>query len=390
MASIPTAQGHRQVRVKAPLLLVHYMPWFEAKPFDGAWGWHWTMNRFKPDEEVAGRRQIASHYYPLIGPYASDDPAVLEYHTLLMKVAGIDGVVVDWYGRTSYFDYGIIHLNTEKLAPFLRKTGLKFAVCYEDQSVAQMIKGNALPVPDPTAYARDLFRWLGASWFRDPDYARVDGRPLFVVFGPQYFKDEAWSALFEGISPRPLYLSLHNRRGPADGAFDWPLPAPDRGLKAVDEFYAKSKDWPIAMPVVFPRFHDIYREAGVHELYGSIEDNGGKTFTTLLKRAMESKAPVVQIATWNDWGEGTNVEPSVEFGYRDLEAIQAARRKALGTAFSYSAADLRIPLEIYQLRKRAKIDSGATSELGLAAAALIRGDVTAARAVVRRLGAKPQ
>jgi hypothetical protein len=33
------------------------------------------------------------------------------------------------------------------------------------------------------------------------------------------------------------------------------------------------------------------------------------------------KPSIIQIATWNDWGEGTVVEPSREFGYRDLELV---------------------------------------------------------------------
>ena len=58
-----------------PLILVHYMPWYEAKPVSGAWGWHWTMNHFDPERsDATGRREIASHYYPLIGPYDSADP----------------------------------------------------------------------------------------------------------------------------------------------------------------------------------------------------------------------------------------------------------------------------------------------------------------------------
>lgn len=34
---------------------------------------------------------------------------------------------------------------------------------------------------------------------------------------------------------------------------------------------------------------------------------------------------MVQIATWNDWGEGTGIEPTVEFGNRDLLTIQRLR-----------------------------------------------------------------
>src|SRR5882724_7312978 len=59
-------------------VLVYYMPWFVAKPYSDSWGWHWTMNHFNPDTINAfGERQIASWYYPLIGPYDSADTGVL-------------------------------------------------------------------------------------------------------------------------------------------------------------------------------------------------------------------------------------------------------------------------------------------------------------------------
>src|SRR5689334_4515096 len=79
-------------------------------------GWHWTMGRFDPERiGPEGRREIASHSYPLVGPYDSADPDVLEYHTLLMKVAGIDGVVADWYGSEDFNDYAAIHRRTALL-----------------------------------------------------------------------------------------------------------------------------------------------------------------------------------------------------------------------------------------------------------------------------------
>jgi hypothetical protein len=47
-----------------PQFLVHYMPWFESKPFSGAWGWHWRMSRFDPERSAPdGRRDVASHYF---------------------------------------------------------------------------------------------------------------------------------------------------------------------------------------------------------------------------------------------------------------------------------------------------------------------------------------
>ena len=78
------------------LILAHYMRWFESKPISGQWGWYWTMNHFDPEViDRSGRRSIASHDYPMVGPYDSADPDLLEYHTLLRKVAGVDGVIAE-------------------------------------------------------------------------------------------------------------------------------------------------------------------------------------------------------------------------------------------------------------------------------------------------------
>ncbi|MFH1184757.1 MAG: hypothetical protein V1755_06915 [Chloroflexota bacterium] len=99
-------------------VLVHYMPWYASKPVSGHWGWHWTMDHFNPDRVAEnGPREVASHYYPLIGPYDSSDPHALECHVLLMKLAGIDGAIIDWYGTKDYHDYAAIHRNAERISP---------------------------------------------------------------------------------------------------------------------------------------------------------------------------------------------------------------------------------------------------------------------------------
>jgi hypothetical protein len=120
-------------------ILVHYLPWYEAKPNSPHWGWHWTMNHFDPDRVVDGKPAIASHYHPLIGPYDSGDAAVLEYHLLLMKLAGIDGVIVDWYGTSVLLDYPMIHRRTGALFLSAAELGLEVGICYEDQEIPKLI-----------------------------------------------------------------------------------------------------------------------------------------------------------------------------------------------------------------------------------------------------------
>ncbi len=90
----------------------------------------------------------------------------------------------------------------------------------------------------------------------------------------------------------------------------------------------------------------------------------------------------MQIATWNDWGEGTSIEPSHEFGYRDLEVVQAARRR-LDSRFAAQPDDLRLPNELLKLRRKAS-DAGSTRTGDEIAARLAQGQFQAARKLLTR------
>ena len=112
-----------------PLVLTHYMPWFNSKPISGDWGWHWKLKNRNPEKVVNGKHEIASHYYPLMGPYDSSDSDALECHVLLMKIAGINGVIIDWYGIKEHWDYGVNHQNTLAMIKAVKKADLKYAIC---------------------------------------------------------------------------------------------------------------------------------------------------------------------------------------------------------------------------------------------------------------------
>jgi hypothetical protein len=103
IAILLAASSHTSAAQEKPLVLAHYMPWHASKAVSGKWGWHWTMDHFDPSIMLwDGKRQAASHDYPLIGLYDSSDDHALECHVLLMKLAGLDGVIVDWYGTSHH------------------------------------------------------------------------------------------------------------------------------------------------------------------------------------------------------------------------------------------------------------------------------------------------
>jgi len=272
-------------------LLVHYMPWYAAKPYSASWGWHWTMNHYRPDvTEASGRRQIASHYYPVIGPYDSADPAVLEYHVLLMKLAGIDGVIVDWYGPSACpgLDYGALNENTGKLFAYTRKAGLKFSICYEDQSIQHMIESGHLASDRALSQAQQAMLYLQSNFWSHSSYFQLDNKPVLLNFGPRYFKNNSqWRAIFSPLpaSNSPAFFTEDHKYPVGTGAFPWPPMwlteagskklAPDQVDHYLAGFYASGKDWAASVGGAWPRFHDIYAEAGGRPSYGFLEDRNG-------------------------------------------------------------------------------------------------------------------
>lgn len=342
------------------------------------------MNHYRPDHPAGGRREAASHYYPLIGLYDSSDPDLLECHALLMKFAGIDGAIIDWYGPDNLYDYPQIHRNTQRLIAVLAKASLHFAICYEDQTVPKLIENHRLTAQEAVPHGRELLEWMQAHWFTSPAYLRLDNRPVFLVFGGGYYQGDQWKQILAPLSRQPLLITEMGRRDPAAGGFGWPVP--NEGTagseKELDSFYHRAGDWPWFIPAAYPRFHDIYAEAGAGKSWGSIEDRDGTTYTRTLERALQSRAPLVQLVTWNDWGEGTMIEPSVEFGYRDLEATQRLRRKWIEPAFAYAERDLRLPVQLYLRRKQAHGNPTQRTRLEKVSELLFAGQVDRARALL--------
>lgn len=349
----PTERGSDEVVDSEPTVLAHYMPWYVADRDARTWGWHWTMNAFDPNEVRDGKRNIASHFYPLIGPYDSGNKDVLEYHLLLMKLSGIDGVIVDWYGLQDFRDYATLHRNTEALLDQADRFGMKVAVCYEDQTITPLLEAGKVAANRRVRHVADEIRWLEKNWFGRPCYVRLDDRPVLLSFGQSGLSNEEWSEVLSQVEPL-AYFSEHLRRDAAVGAFDWPIP--QQGLAAVHLFCKRSADWKHVIPVVFPRFIDVYAKAKVSDSYGRIEDDEGKTFRESLTAAWSVSTGIIQIATWNDWGEGTAVEPSREFAYRDLEVLQASRRARGGSRATAQPADLRLPRELLRQRRSAAPD----------------------------------
>jgi hypothetical protein len=146
----------------------------------------------------------------------------------------------------------------------------------------------------------------------------------------------------------------------------------------LDGFDQKAASWPASVAGAFPRFHDIYAQAGVGSSYGYLDDAGGTTFSNTMNRAMTNNSTIVHMVTWNDFGEGTMIEPTLDFGYRDLGIIQNFRRQYLDADFSYTTNDLATAYRFYNLRKQYGTNAVISAELNRIFTNIVTGKITVA------------
>ncbi len=373
------------------------MAWYQTPNVSGAWGWHWTMNHYNPNTvDDAGRAEIASQVYPVIGPYDSRDPDVLDYQLGLMKLSGIDGVIVDWYGPDNYRDYALINAATHMLFDAVSRAGLLFAICYEDRSIGFRVSDGQIRPSRAIDHGREVVDYLATEWLQSPNYLVHAGRPVLFVFGnPPYFDTaEDWDGIFVNRKPRPLLVTEDDPVIADEPArFAWPPMSRAAGGELTPEaldsylrdFYTNTAGDAFRVAAAFPGFHDIYAEAGAGVSYGYLDAADGATLRHTLDLALAADPDVIQLVTWNDYGEGTVLEPTREFGARYLEILQDARRASIEPGFAFVAADLDLPGRLLDLRRRYRSDPAVAPTLNAIAAAIRSGEVALARTLIAML-----
>lgn len=330
-------------------IFAHLMPWFETPATNsGNWGIHWKMATKNPNTILPnGHRDIASHYYPLTGPYASSDTAIIDYQLLLMKLSGIDGVYIDWPGtgtnNNASPDLPLNERNTRAFVARVAKAGLKYALVYEDNFLSN-VSNKILQAQNDMAYAQ-------TTYFQDANYEKINNAPLLFVFGPQQLTTAAnWTSVFSALSPKPAFNTLWYESSQAGsnatGEFAWIY---TDYLTGLNNFYNNSYSGR-KIGSVYPGFNTYYTAGGWSGPTWTLPANGTSTFSATIDLALSKNINYIQLNTWNDYGEGTMIEPTDSatggFGYSLLTTLQ----QKLGVS-SLAKADLEAVFQLYQLRQ---------------------------------------
>jgi hypothetical protein len=340
---------------------MHYMPWFETPATIGKWGWHWTMSNKNPNIiGTDGQRQIASHYYPLIGPYASRDKDVIEYHMLLLKLSGVDGLLINWYGIAgSNGDIRDLLTSSDSIVSYTGDFGMQFGVVMEDRFSRSLsdVKAN--------------MTYLKNNYFNRSDYIRIGAgnAPLVCIFGPITFEQASnWTEILPSAGENIEFLTLWNESADAgsnaDGEFAWVYQDNQKNhITYLDDFYkSRAPSLKTVAGAAYPGFDDFYLEGNAGTGYFTIPSYFGSTLDATFNKIEQYKTvlDMVQLVTFNDFGEGTMFEPTVQTGFDYLKRLQTY------TGVSYGETELRLVYRLYLLRKDYESDLLTQQELNQA------------------------
>jgi hypothetical protein len=366
-------------------LYMHYLPWYTApeNPGNGTtsygngntgtvnkWGQHWWnegSNTNHPDNLITvtnylgasvQARDISSHYHPLIGPYDGQDTSVIQYHLLLMKLCGIDGLVIDWYGSDGLYDHPPLLVNSNAIISQLNNVGMKYAIMMEDggYSYSQLQTDGAYAVSNyfPTA------QYVKLGDMRGPTATNASS-PLVGVFGPgnnsSVDTQGPWNTILSGNTGALVTFMDQSKPIGSDaaGEFAWPQYSTSYATgyyNVFNAYYSNSNEAPaknIVLGDASPGFNDYYGADGTNQYnLWSRTTNGTTTLkaTLSLCNQKSSVLDAIQLATWNDFGEGTIMEPTVEEGFQSLDTIQ----KFTGVPFTEN--NLKEVYTMFTLRKQ--------------------------------------
>lgn len=372
----------------------------------------WQNSGHNPDvSDSLGIRDISSVYYPSIGLYDVTDPDYQEYMMQLCKMSYIDVINYYVHSLTDLEDGSWWSESFKKTTrPLLEKYGIKSTARLEDPSKA-VADGNDTKVQSAFSGILEL---LGDTVWT------IDGRPVlsqFTVSGITSSTIDEWKAEHlakYGVTPffmlreAGTYLSSKWNKS-VDGYYGW---CELDDINSLDLQYSENNG-------DYRRYATLEQAKVNHDLYTartkSLIENGtvkhyaeglcpgfddiavwgwntgprkiergdnAELYKYKWQSAVSNDAEMVVIPTWDDWGESTTIEPTLEYGTEYLEVTQkyAAEYKGIEA----HSASLELPAWIYKIRKTT--DSSAVLEKMNEASALIAdGKFAEAEAMVKPL-----
>jgi glycoprotein endo-alpha-1,2-mannosidase len=310
----------------APQVLAFYYGWYGNPRVSGKWR-HWQNV-----DPISGRVENMTDV-PAYGPYDSHDQAVVDRQAEAARAAGITGFIGSWWGPDSFEDRGM-----PLLLAAAAKYKLSVSVYYEKiagDDIASRVKSAVGDID-----------YLLTRYSNHKAWLRAGGQPVLFVYGRALLQlsPADWRGVIaevRSVNPAgvvliagsldPKFVSVFDGASTYNitGQTQRKVPAEIRAWahSAFPKRVAAAGSGKISTVTIIPGYDD--RNTGRPPPRPVTYRWGGETYRVLWQEAIAAQPDYVLITSWNEWHEGSEIEPSLEYGSRILDDTAAFSREFL-------------------------------------------------------------
>lgn len=319
-----------------PYVLAFYYSWYRTPFYSGFWA-HWNGSGHNPDEFVEpGRRDIPAAHYPASDVYDSLDPETIARQIEESKEAGINGWIVSWWGKS---DNGV-----PTILEYLSKnpSDIKISIYYE------IVPGcggsdylcSGVPSVEKIRAVEDDLLYIIDNFGSHPNFLKFGSRPVIFVYtraiAQAYF---VWHRIISDLrSLRAFYISGDSNLTVTDFIifrdFDqihfynpaWQIQK--LGFDSLDYCSyverARARGFDVTLTVI-----PGYDDTALTDRPGTfvIDRQDGGLYQALWDISISCKPDWILITSFNEWHEGTEIEPSVEYQDQYIEITKANSKR---------------------------------------------------------------
>jgi Glycosyl hydrolase family 71 len=244
--------------------------------------------------------------------YNSNDAAQVQHQITDMISRGIDGVIIDWYGPNNTVDEAtrLVMHEAEKHA------GFTFAIMVD----AGAMGSGACPGCNPEQTLIKLMQYIAQNYFGSKAYLNIAGEPVVTNFNVDQSNSINWDNVRNAIPAAPRLLFQDNpgfSHQTSDGSYSWIMPQfGNYGLDYLSSFYGTALGYQSLETVgaTYKGFNDSLAGWGSNRV---MNQQCGQTWLQTFDRinqlySKSRQLPFLQLVTWNDYEEGTELESGID------------------------------------------------------------------------------
>src|SRR5215831_14399596 len=244
--------------------------------------------------------------------YISTDIAEIKNQVTDMASRGIDGAIIDWYGRGTWNSHFVSYDQASQSLMHEAEThpGYTFAIQHDAVALKSCGCDVTQALIDDLNYANNTYEGSSA-------YMHYNGRPVVFFFGHEAYSID-WNRVRASVAGNPLFI-FRNPGGfsytQSNGGFSWIEPTTS-GFTYLDTYYSTALTFPADYSIgsSYKGFDDSIALWGSHRLTAQ---QCGQTWLNSMAEAGKYYSSAnqmlgIQLVTWNDYEEGTELETGID------------------------------------------------------------------------------